>query len=332
MDQTPLYQALYDGAEAAFESLLPALGETAFLFVPGLLADLAGDEERFMAVLPRGDCFGDQVRALERAGTSVGRADLAPGASVAVNGRRVAEAIARINRAGLKVVLISHGKGGLDTLEALLSRLSSGAMRFTARQVAGWIAIQTPFQGTPLADDGPEGGLGMDLCWSLRAALPAGLCALKELAPARRQAYLAEHADAIGPLLEEIPLLTVASRVEREASAHPMLRPSLRHLLGHGIASDGLVSEGSARLPGSDGITLDEVDHLAPISGSLLAPEAPGFDRVRAIKALAATLLGPRLAQRGKGTRPRQRPAQPAGRSRAPAARDQRQPGYMLSP
>jgi hypothetical protein len=67
------------------------------------------------------------------------------------------------------------------------------------------------------------------------------------------------------------------------------------------------VPTASARLPGSDCVTQPNVDHLATVAGSLLAPETPGFERVRALKALLLTLLGSAAAE----------PPRPADRSLA---------------
>ena len=48
-----------------------------------------------------------------------------------------------------KILIISHSKGGLDALHTLLDDDGSELLD---NQIAGWISIQTPFEGTPIAN------------------------------------------------------------------------------------------------------------------------------------------------------------------------------------
>ncbi len=52
-----------------------------------------------------------------------------------------------------QITIVSHSKGGLDTLEALLRPAASDLLGDT---VIGWVALQAPFYGSPVADPAPS--------------------------------------------------------------------------------------------------------------------------------------------------------------------------------
>jgi hypothetical protein len=96
------------------------------------------------------------------------------------------------------VTIVSHSKGGLDTLQALLENAD-----LLGETVSAWVALQAPFHGSPVADDvpGPIAGPLLD-------ALGGEAQALIDLETAPRQQYMAGNANRIGDLVAAIPVIS----------------------------------------------------------------------------------------------------------------------------
>src|SRR5882672_89204 len=113
---------------------------------------------------------------------------------VQANGLAIKIKLEELRGQGLRrVVIVSHSKGGLDTLEALLT-----GEQLWNNPVIGWVALQPPFYGTPIA--GPGGANAPEMLGKMRAALNAKIPlaqALEDLTTARREAYMNQREPAI---------------------------------------------------------------------------------------------------------------------------------------
>jgi len=99
---------------------------------------------------------------------------------------------------GKNVTLVSHSKGGLDTLQALLD--NPGLWGTT---VTGWVALQPPFAGSPVADDTPA-----PLSGPLLTAFGGDEQAMDDLKTAPRTQYMLDHAAAIAQLTAAVPVIS----------------------------------------------------------------------------------------------------------------------------
>ena len=125
---------------------------------------------------------------------------------VVANGKAIAAVITRLRSQNVKqVVIVTHSKGGLDTLEALTTNES-----LWKAPVVGWIALQAPFYGSPVA--GPAAGSAMSqnaIVSGARRALSSAARlaqALNDLAPDSRKAYMDQRAPAIARLTAALPV------------------------------------------------------------------------------------------------------------------------------
>ncbi len=107
-----------------------------------------------------------------------------------------------------KVILVTHSKGGLDTLHALLDAPELWG------KVIGWVALQSPFYGSPLADStsSPVDG-------ALLQALGGGDAqALRDLKVQTRAKYMQDHKGEIRKLTRSIPVIAAYTVYESETT------------------------------------------------------------------------------------------------------------------
>lgn len=128
-------------------------------------------------------------------------------AGVARNGEAIAAFLRAIEAAEEKsIVVLSHGKGGLDVLDALLRYPSLWDTTLT-----GWVSLQAPFHGSPVADPYTLApGIG-DVLFEVLGGEGA---ALDDLTTNARFLYMSEHADEIAALTAAVPVLSAASKYE----------------------------------------------------------------------------------------------------------------------
>jgi hypothetical protein len=265
VDRTRAYLDAYAGNCAFGTAHAAALRTHKVLLVPGYFGNLDPGYYR------------DQLRWLASIGVERETVAVTPGRSAAINAAIVAAAI----RAAAKpVILITHSKGSVDTLEAL--RAEPGLRK----KIAGWVSLQGVFLGTPVADMLLDGTMLDPIVATVVIGFLGGSKdAADGLTTFASGAYYRDHAGAISRLIGEVPVIAFASAVD---SRTPTLLQIPRELMARkGIRSDGLVPLDAAVLPGMDFVKVNGVDHIAPVMPALHA-----FDRVRMTKALLLTLRG----------------------------------------
>jgi len=226
--------------------------------------------------------FADQARWLAALGVEQERVAVKSRDTVAVNAPIVAAAI----RASAKpVLLVTHSKGSVDALEALVADASLRA------KVKGWISLQGAFLGTPVADWLLDGSLINPLTAIAILEFFGGTKASAQgLTTTASRAWYREHEGAIGAVLRDVPAVAFVSSLDeaRGERASSFLEITRQLMANRGIASDGLLPADAAVLPGMDFVRATGIDHIAPVM-----PALEPLDRVRMTKALLLTMKGP---------------------------------------
>jgi hypothetical protein len=178
-------------------------------------------------------------------------------------------------------VLVAHSKGGLEALAALLDAEAAARCR-------GFLALQAPFFGSPIADAvcgvWPVFGAADQVLRLLRIGSGEGV---RDLTTARRAAWIRRHAAVVAEVARRLPVLCAATVLD-EAARGPdrIYLPLARWLARQGAGpSDGLVPLASALLPGVPSVVL-RGGHRALVS------RASGHDPVAALRRLLRQLLG----------------------------------------
>ena len=192
-------------------------------------------------------------------------------ASVAANAARLRAALVGSERPAL---VIAHSKGGLETLAALLDPA-------TAARCAGFVAFQSPFAGTPVADAvaGSRALHGLALA-GFRALRVGNGEGLHDLTTPVRAAWMRAHAGAVAKLVERLPVVTAATALDGAARGDGRDRAygvAARWLERRAGPNDGLVPVSSALLP-------DARHSLEPGGHVALVAAGGGRDPVGALR------------------------------------------------
>jgi len=235
---------------------MPELAGRRVLMVQGL----AGEANRFLA--PAGfNYMGAQLGWLRDCGAEASVVMTLTTAPVAENAARLAAAIQAVSG---RCLVVAHSKGGLEALQALLDPEVSA-------RCDGLLCFQAPFAGSPLADAVLRRPVLQGLARRLALALKAGdLSGLPDLTLGARAAWMADNAEAVAALLDRLPVLCVASTLDKPgATGQDRLYLPLVHWMqrrGQG-PNDALVSVASALLPGARHLVLPGSHHSLVTTG-----------------------------------------------------------------
>ena len=130
-----------------------------------------------------------------------------------------------------QVINVSHSRGSLDTLDALLA-----APQLVGTRVTGWVAIQAPFHGSPVADTtfAPVNGF-------LLEALGGNGQSVEDLKTKVREPYMEANEAAIEALSARIPVISAYTTYQATGGV-----TGFASTFASSIFSAGLVSEISA--------------------------------------------------------------------------------------
>jgi hypothetical protein len=205
-------------------------------------------------------------------------------ASTLTNAETIRKAIESVSAEGKQVVLIGHSKGGVDSTAAL-------ALYPELKQhVRAVVTMQSPYGGAPLATDlrsNVATKLGVDLL--AKYVFNGDPNTVRDLTYAYRQQFISEH-----PYPTDIPTVSLATSSQSQLSL--LAGPNNYTRLRYGEKTDGLVSPRDGKVPGSNVVVLDDLDHLNSVMPSIpqLSRWEPG-DLTVALVAMA--LKHPPVAQ-----------------------------------
>ena len=260
-----------------FSDIVEKLRSAKILIVPSWLSDVALAASQFGVY----DYFETQIRSLRAAGLDVEVAAIESEDSAAANAQRLRRQIETIRK---PVCIVSHSKGGLDTLEMLLA-----ANDRLLDQVICWIALQAPFAGSPLADAAAGNLLLRSLAAEALTALGGSEESLIDLQTAPRRAQLRSNDAELRRLAGRIPILSFGSYLNSESLQGYAPGLLINWLAGRDVPSDGLVPVSSAVLPHSRYLIIEGLDHAMTVSSKLLSEN--NFDRTRFLKLLLYLVL-----------------------------------------
>ncbi len=225
------------------------------------------------------DYMAGQLAWLRRIGVTAAPVPLPTAAPVAENAARLAEAILAEPS---PVVLVAHSKGGLEALSALL-------LPGVAARCHGFLALQSPFHGSPVADAALGIGPLKELAHhALRAARLGDGQGLADLTCALREPWMAAHEAEIAALAAKVPIASLATALgEAPSWRERAYLPLVRWMEARGAGpNDGLVPVASTLLPGAR-------HAVFPGGHRALIAAAPGRDPVGLLRRELRLLMRP---------------------------------------
>ena len=240
--------------DAAYTTILGELRGYRIVVVPSYLSGLLISAGGFRLT----DYFRSQIEALNADGIATEIAPVDTEESVAENGRRLAAFMGVSER---PVCIVSHSKGGLDTLEFLLR-----AAPEVRRQIACWVVLQSPFAGSPVAD------LIVDEDWTrgitepvLRALGGSGN-SINDLTVKVRTEYMRKNSQSIENITKTIPIIVLATYIDGSRNPSLHIAATYRWMRDQGVENDGLVPLSSTLLPNSRYVVTPGLDHTDPVA------------------------------------------------------------------
>jgi len=128
-----------------------------------------------------------------------------------------------------QIVIVSHSKGGLDTLHALLLPEAKELWRDT---VIGWVALQAPFFGSPVADLAPS-----QINALLLSALGGNGQSLDDLKREQREGRMAGYTNLAG-LSSAIPIISAYSTYEGSQTVSAFASAFASSIINAGLISE----------------------------------------------------------------------------------------------
>jgi hypothetical protein len=224
------------------------------------------------------DYMGGQLAWLRGLGIAAHVVKLPTAAPVGVNAGRITHALLAEDR---PAILVAHSKGGLEVLAALLRP-------GMAERCRGFVALQSPFFGSPLADWllGTRSGLLAAHHAARLGRLGTGR-GLRDLTCPVRQAWMRRNTEAVAALVARLPVATLATEIRSDGDwRESAYRPLARWMETRGAGpNDGLVPVASAMLPGARQAVL-------PGGHRALVTAGPWRDPVGVLRAELAWMTG----------------------------------------
>jgi hypothetical protein len=252
------------------------------IFVGGLMKQLAEAVSAMVAQpIGFGGYFDEQRAALEVQGIEAVELAVDSEGSVATNAVEVARAI---GSGTTPVTLVTHSKGSLDTLAALIANPAF----YAPPRLQAWVSLQAPFYGSPLADLNSRDLLVRTLTgYLLKEGFGGSPDTLLELRVSARRIYQRANAAAIRDVVRSVPTVCYGSWLTDEMPSLFRLTWLICRFAGE-RRNDGLVGVSSTHLPGAIRVEEGGVDHAMAV---IEVPGTGPFDPATCLTALLGMAL-----------------------------------------
>lgn len=265
-------------AEMMTAERLAAIKPCRVILVHGLLGEVGTNVQKFLDHFDSREqrlvgFYKDQDEAFDRMGIKHERVVYR---SHAVE-RCAGKIIEAIEKSDEPVVVFSHSKGCIDTLEALLRLQRDGKLG----RVRGWVAAQGVFFGAPNADKYVESTRRRIFGIAAMRCLGANFDAIRDCSQKARNDYMEQHADEIASLVKAVPVLCFASwarAAAKDGEGKDAGKPGE-------LCSAFKIQPQSSILPGADFVAKSGISH----NQTVIADGEP-FDRVAFTQTLISML------------------------------------------
>jgi len=185
-----------------------------------------------------------------------------------------------------KILFVTHSKGGIDILAALLEEPS------LKNDVGGWIAIQTPFEGTTLANIATFTFIIRFIISRLLQLLGGSKNGLLTLRSDVRKAVMQTSINEIEGIVKQIPVLTFGSSFDNIDRGILSTTMQLQSKMNDGVVPlDGTLLKKDGD-PLCSYIKAKPIDHLETvIKNNMFSFFKPKFDHQRFLKVLLKVWL-----------------------------------------
>lgn len=245
------------------------------LIIPGFLSDHFSKLQKIPGVrrLPMAQHFVEYKNLFSANKIPYEVVDIHSESSPSYNAKIIHTAISRADR---PVILLSHSKGGLDALTALVE------FPGLQEKVKGFLALNTPFAGTPLADDSLR---FKPIRWMIDKALEwlgGDLDAVESMKIQERADYLAHRYYNIKKMQDKVRTLSFATHIKNRRGWDTNFEIPRNYMEKQGYLNDGMVPWQSQILPTSDYIVMGGMDHVSSVAKS----SSHVFDKARFLKTM----------------------------------------------
>jgi len=227
-----------------------------------------------------GRYFNDQKKTLTELGVEFSMVDID---SVMMPAHNAAKVAAEIRKSEKPVIIISHSDGGMYALQALTENPE------LASKVRGFVPLQAPFLGTPVAEYVKNNKVFSSVMASLLGHFGGTLDSLASMTPTERAGFHETNRRVLNGLVSGVNVISFATwKAEEHGKLDTLLEIPRDLMLKKGIDNDGLTPTESSILPGSDYVKLEGVDHIMPVMSEDMIRE---FDRCRMTKTLLLMII-----------------------------------------
>jgi pimeloyl-ACP methyl ester carboxylesterase len=273
IDESATYQALANDTTTVD---LDFLRSFQVIFVPGILSNQRQILNRY---LPVSTYFEEHAQWLRAQGVAATILPIESENTCAQNAEHLRVALEKSSR---PVLLFTHSKGGVDALHMFHTYPETRLL------VKGWVTINTPFYGSPLADWIIENRVSHYMAKHIFRLLGGTRESLRDLTSEVRRQFIQANQSQIETLLAEIPMISVGSHKKNVPLKIDTSLELPRNLMdSYGYQNDGAVPWQSAILPNVSFVKLENVDH------STIAHDSPwvDFDRIQMLNGLLKMLV-----------------------------------------
>ncbi|OIO01073.1 MAG: hypothetical protein AUJ51_09095 [Elusimicrobia bacterium CG1_02_56_21] len=227
-----------------------------------------------------GRYFNDQKEVLRDLGVDFSMVDIDSAMTPSHNAAKVALAIRGSEK---PVIIISHSDGGMYVLQSLVENPE------LAVRVRGFIPLQAPFSGTPVADYVRGKKVFSAMMAALLGHFGGTLESLESMTLAERGGYQEANREAVGAIVSKLNIICFASwKAEKHHKLDTLLELPRDFMLKRGLNNDGLTPADSSILTGADYIKLEGADHVVTVMAADMVLE---FDRRAFTRALLAMII-----------------------------------------